>query len=141
MITTNNLVGIHARLLVEGRVSATSAVSVDGVEYAIQEQSQKLAPEEFFTWMEQLFDVPVDQNRLFAGELNSIALSTGNTPAKLLVDELRRTMPVEDWPEEGYQFKNFNRESWLWLLFLFLALVGLICTIRYLFRVLQKIVS
>ncbi|MBC7778077.1 MAG: hypothetical protein H7246_21775, partial [Phycisphaerae bacterium] len=89
----------------------------------------------------QLFDVPVDQNRLFAGELNSIALSTRNTPAKLLVDELRRTLPAEDWPAEGYQFKNNKGESWLWLLFLFLALIGLICTLRYLIRVLQKVVS
>ena len=93
LITTNNLTGVYARLVAEGRVSAAMLPNVDAISYAIQEQSGRQSPEAFLAWLEQLLDVPVDQTGLYAVELTAIRQTTGKTPARLLTDQIRETMP------------------------------------------------
>ncbi|MCC7506387.1 MAG: hypothetical protein IT259_13860 [Saprospiraceae bacterium] len=47
LITANNLMGVYARLVTEGRVSAAILPKVDAIAYSIQEQSGRLPPDAF----------------------------------------------------------------------------------------------
>lgn len=135
LITTNNLAGVHARLVSEGRVSASMLPNVDAISYAIDEQSKRLSPEAFVNWLEKLLDVPVDQTNVYASELNAISQSTGKTPARLLTDQIRQTMPPVGTAS------GFNPTKWPWFTWVFvgLAIIGLICVMRYVGRILEKV--
>lgn len=135
LITTNNLAGVHARLVSEGRVSGSRVPNVEAIAYAIEEQSKRLAPEAFIVWLEQLLDVPVDQNGLYASELTAIGQSTGKTPARLMTDQIRQTMPQTD------SASGFYTAKWPWFTWVFIALafIGLLCVLRYAGRILEKV--
>lgn len=142
-ITTNNLTGVYARLVAEGRVSAATLPNVDAISYAIQEQSGRLSPEAFLTWLEQLLDVPVDQMGLYAAELTAIRQTTGKTPARLLVDQIRQSMPsnpVASFLGDGKRGDREGRPYMAWIL-IGLAVIGLLCVLRYLGRILEKAVA
>lgn len=143
LITTNNLTGVYARLVAEGRVSAAMPPNVDAISYAIQEQSGRLSPEAFLTWLEQLLDVPVDQMGLYAPELTAIRQTTGKTPARLLTDQIRQTMPQNNpnsfWGT-GMLGDHKGRPYVVWIL-IGLAAIGLLCVLRYLGRILEKVVA
>ena len=142
LITTNNLTGVYARLVAEGRVSAMTVPNVDAISYAIQEQSGRLPPEAFLAWLEQLLDVPVDQTGLYAAELTTIRQTTGKTPARLLTDQIRQTMPQNNpnsfWGT-GMLGDRKGRPYVAWIL-IGLAVIGLLCVLRYLGRILEKAV-
>lgn len=133
-ITTNNLAGVYARLIAEGRVSASRVPNVEAISYAIEEQAKRQSPDAFVAWLEQLMDVPVDQNGLYASELIAIGQSTGKTPARLMADQIRQTMPQ-------HSASGFYPQKWPWFtwVFLVLAIIGLLCVIRYAGRVLEKV--
>ena len=138
LITTNNLTGVYTRLVAEGRVSGAMLPNVDAISYAIQEQSGRLSPEAFLTWLEQLLDVPVDQTGLYASELTAIRQTTGKTPARLLVDQIRETMPqnaVASFLGDG------KRRPYVTWIVMGLAVIGLLCVLRYLGRILEKAVA
>jgi len=142
-ITTNNLTGVYARLVAEGRVSAATLPNVDAISYAIQEQSGRLSPDAFLTWLEQLLDVPVDQMGLYAAELTTIRQTTGKTPARLLTDQIRQTMPqnlVASFLGDGKRGDREGRPYMAWIL-IGLAVIGLLCVLRYLGRILEKAVA
>ena len=143
LITTNNLTGVYARLVAEGRVSAAMLPNVDAISYAIQEQSGRLSPEAFLAWLEQLLDVPVDQMGLYAAELTAIRQTTGKTPARLLTDQIRETMPQNNpislWGT-GMLGDHKGRPYVTWIL-IGLAVIGLLCVLRYLGRILEKAVA
>ena len=136
MITTNNLAGVFARLVSEGRVSAAMPPNVDAISYAIQEQSRRLSPEAFIAWLERLMDVPVDQANVYASELTAIRQSTGNSPARMLTGQIRATIPQSD-PAFGV----FYPAKWPWFTWVFvgLAFIGLLCILRYAGRILEKV--
>ena len=138
LITTNNLRGVYARLVAEGRVSAAMLPNVDAISYAIQEQSGRLSPEAFLAWLEQLLDVPVDQMGLYAAELTAIRQTTGKTPARLLTDQIRQTMPQN--PVASF-LGDGNRRSYVTWILIGLAVIGLLCVLRYLGRILEKAVA
>ena len=146
LITTNNLTGVYARLVTEGRVSPATLPNVDAMSYAIQEQSGRLTPQAFLRWLEQLLDVPVDQSGPYAGELTAIRQTTGKTPARLLTDQIRATIPRDGiagrWgavPWNGdTAASNGTRRPYLAWLVIGLAVIGLLCTLRYLGRLLEK---
>ncbi|MBK9338853.1 MAG: hypothetical protein IPM98_20885 [Lewinellaceae bacterium] len=138
LITTNNLTGVYARLVAEGRVSAAMLPNVDAISYAIQEQSGRLSPEAFLAWLEQLLDVPVDQTGLYAAELTAIRQTTGKTPARLLTDQIRQTMPQN--PVASF-LGDGNRRSYVTWILIGLAVIGLLCVLRYLGRILEKAVA
>jgi len=138
LITTNNLTGVYARLVAEGRVSPATVPNVDAISCAIQEQSGRLPPEAFLAWLEQLLDVPVDQTGLYAAELTAIRQTTGKTPARLLTDQIRQTMPqntVTSFLGDG------KRRTYVTWIVLGLAILGLLCVLRYLGRILEKVVA
>ena len=143
LITTNNLTGVYARLVAEGRVSAAMLPNVDAISYAIQEQSGRLSPEAFLAWLEQLLDVPVDLTGLYAAELTAIRQTTGKTPARLLTDQIRQTMP-QNTPTSflgtGMLGDHKGRPYVAWIL-IGLAVIGLLCVLRYLGRILEKAVA
>ena len=138
LISTNNLTGVYARLAQEGRVSAAMLPNVDAISYAIQEQSGRLSPEAFLAWLEQLLDVPVDQTGLYAAQLTAIRQTTGKTPARLLTDQIRQTMPQN--PVASFLGDGKRRPYLAWLL-IGLAVIGLLCVLRYLGRILEKVVA
>lgn len=138
LITTNNLTGVYARLVAEGRVSAAMLPNVDAISYAIQEQSGRLSPEAFLAWLEQLLDVPVDQTGLYAAELTAIRQMTGKTPARLLTDQIRETMPQN--AVASFLGHGKRRPYVAWIL-IGLAVIGLLCVLRYLGRILEKAVA
>jgi len=138
LITTNNLTGVYARLVAEGRVSAATLPNVDAISNAIQEQSGRLSPEAFLTWLEQLLDVPVDQMGLYAAELTTIRQTTGKTPARLLTDQIRQTMPQN--ASTSFLGEGKRRPYMAWIL-IGLAVIGLLCVLRYLGRILEKVVA
>jgi hypothetical protein len=143
LITTNNLTGVYARLVAEGRVSAAMFPNVDAISYAIQEQSGRLSPEAFLAWLEQLLDVPVDQMGLYAAELTAIRQTTGKTPARLLTDQIRQTMPknaVASFLGDGKRGDHEGRPYVTWIV-IGLAVIGLLCVLRYLGRILEKAVA
>ncbi|MEZ4941822.1 MAG: hypothetical protein R3D58_13160 [Saprospiraceae bacterium] len=137
MITTNNLPGVFTRLVNEGRVDAAIPPNVDAIAFAIQEQAQRLSPEAFLAWVEALMDVPVDQSRVYASELTAIRQTTGKTPAKLLADQIRGTIPVQ--PAGDFSFNGFISPKWISWLIIGLAAIGLICILRFAGRVLGKV--
>lgn len=138
LITINNLTGVYARLVAEGRVSATMLPNVDAISYSIQEQSGWLSPEAFLAWLEQLLDVPVDQTGLYAAELTAIRQTTGKTPARLLVDQIRQTIPQN--PVSSFLGDGKRRPYLAWIL-IGLAVIGLLCVLRYLGRILEKVAA
>jgi len=138
LITTNNLTGVYARLVVEGRVSAAMLPNVDAISYSIQEQSRRLSPEAFLAWLEQLLDVPVDQTGLYAAELTAIRQTTGKTPARLLTDQIRQTMPQNS--VASFLGDGKRRPYVAWIL-IGLAVIGLLYVLRYLGRILEKAVA
>jgi hypothetical protein len=153
-ITTNNLPGVYARLVTEGRVNAALPPHVDAVSYAIQEQSGRMSPGEFLRWLEQLMDVPVDPSKPYAAELTHIRQTTGRTPARMLVDQIRQTMPEN--PAGGGRGNacrcpsgrchgggrgDGKRRPYLAWIVLALAVVGLVCVLRYLGRLLGRAVA
>ena len=138
LITTNNLTGVYARLVAEGRVSPATVPNVDAISYAIQEQSGRLPPEAFLAWLEQLLDVPVDQTGLYAGELTAIRQTTGKTPTRLLTDQIRQTMPQNTVTSFLGDGKPRTYVTWI---VLGLAVIGLLCVLRYLGRILEKVVA
>ena len=138
LITTNNLTGVYARLVAEGRVSAAMLPNVDAISYAIQEQSGRLPPDAFLTWLEQLLDVPVDQTGLYARELTAIRQTTGKTPARLLADQIRETMPQNAVASFLGDHKGRPYVTWI---VIGLAVIGLLCVLRYLGRILEKAVA
>lgn len=138
LITTNNLTGVYARLVTEGRVSAATLPNVDAISYAIQEQSGRLPPEAFLAWLEQLLDVPVDQSGLYAGELTAIRQTMGKSPARLLVDQIRQTIPQTG--TAAFLGTGKIRVYLIWIV-IGLAVIGLLCVLRYLGRILEKAVA
>jgi hypothetical protein len=138
LITTNNLTGVYARLVAEGRVSPATVPNVDAISYAIQEQSGRLPPEAFLAWLEQLLDVPVNQTGLYAGELTAIRQTAGKTPARLLTDQIRQTMPQNT--VTSFLGDGKHRPYMTWIV-LGLAILGLLCVLRYLGRILEKVVA
>ncbi len=143
LITTNNLTGVYARLVAEGRVSAAMLPNVDAISYAIQEQSGRLSPEAFLAWLEQLLDVPVDQTGLYARELTAIRQTTGKTPARLLTDQIRETMPQNgsaSFLGTGILGDGKHRPYVAWIV-IGLAVIGLLCILHYLGRILEKVVA
>jgi hypothetical protein len=137
MITSNNLVGVFTHLVTNGHVDAAMPPNVDSISYAIQEQAGRLSPDAFLNWLDDLMDVPIDQNRVYASELRAIRQSSGKTPARLLVDQIRNTMP-----QEGSS-KTFMggviRPNWISWLIIGLALIGLLCVLRFAGRVLGRV--
>ena len=136
LITTNNLAGVFARLVAEGRISGAMPPNVDAISYAIQEQSGRLSPEAFLAWLERLMDVPVDQTNVYASELTAIRQSTGNSPARLLAGQIRATIPQND-----PAYSVFYPAKWPWFTWVFvgLAIVGLLCVLRFAGRILEKV--
>ena len=145
LITTNNLTGVYARLVAEGRVSAAMLPNVDAISYAIQEQSGRLSPEAFLVWLEQLLDVPVDQMGLYAAELTAIRQTTGKTPARLLTDQIRQTMPQNTptsfWGTGMLGVGDHKGRPYVTWILIGLAVIGLLCVLRYLGRILEKAVA
>jgi hypothetical protein len=138
LITTNNLMGVYARLVAEGRVSAAMLPNVDAISYSIQEQSGRLSPDAFLAWLEQLLDVPVDQTGLYTAELTTIRQTTGKTPARLLTDQIRQTMPQN--AAASFLGDHKGRPYVTWIV-IGLAVIGLLCVLRYLGRILEKAVA
>ncbi|MCC6463228.1 MAG: hypothetical protein IT260_22355 [Saprospiraceae bacterium] len=138
LITTNNLTGVYARLAQEGRVSAAMLPNVDAISYAIQEQSGRLSPEAFLAWLEQVLDVPVDQTGLYATELTAIRQTTGKTPARLLTEQIRQTVPQNT---VASLLSNGKGRPYLAWILIGLAVIGLLCVLRYLGRILEKAVA
>ena len=148
LITTNNLTGVYARLVAEGRVSAAMLPNVDAISYAIQEQSGRLSPEAVLAWLEQVLDVPVDQTGLYAAELTAIRQTTGKTPARLLTDQIRETMPQNNptsfWGTGmlgDHKLGDHKGRPYVTLILIGLAVIGLLCVLRYLGRILEKAVA
>ena len=152
LITTNNLAAVFNRLVLEGRVDALMLPNVDAIAFAIQEQAGRLSPEAFLSWLETLLDVPVDQSRMYASELTAIRQSVGKSPARLLTDQIRNA-PMQNaagsvqgnrWGSgregsggrEGLGDRE-GRPYATWLV-LGLAIIGLLCVLRYLGRILKK---
>ena len=145
LITTNNLAAVFNRLVLEGRVDALMLPNVDAIAFAIQEQAGRLSPEAFLSWLETLLDVPVDQSRMYASELTAIRQSVGKSPARLLTDQIRNA-PTSNGTGSGGQTGLGNRMGLgdregrpyaTWLV-LGLAIIGLLCVLRYLGRILKK---
>ena len=151
-ITTNNLPGVYARLMTEGRVQAGLPPHVDAVSYAIQEQSARMSPEDFLRWLEQLMDVPVDPSKPYAAELTYIRQTTGRTPARMLVDQIRQTMPGNTGDggggrgnacrcPGGHGQGDGKRRPYVAWIVLGLAVIGLFCVLRYVGRLLGRAVA
>lgn len=143
-ITTNNLPGVYARLMTEGRVQAGLPPHVDAVSYAIQEQSGRMSPEDFLRWLEQLMDVPVDPSKPYAAELTHIRQTTGRTPARMLVDQIRQTMPGNTGDGGGCGCDgrgDGKRRPYVAWIVLGLAVIGLFCVLRYVGRLLGRAVA
>lgn len=138
MLTSNNLAGIHARLVADGLVSSYSQPSVDALSFAINEKWEKSSSsEEFFAWMERLFDMPIDQMGMYSGELQNIPAQTGKTPAKMLVEQLRR-----ETPETELKRPNVLRQAvpnWIPIVFWTLALIGFVAVLRFAAKVVAKV--
>lgn len=137
MITTNNLPAVYNRLVHEGRVDGAIPPNVDAISYAIQEQAGRLSPEAFLTWVETLLDVPVDQSRVYARELIAIRQTTGKTPARLVADQIRDTMPSQAGLN-GY-LSGVLAPKWISWLIVGLAVLGLFCVLRFAGRIIGKV--
>lgn len=138
MIATNNLAGIHARLVQEGRVSAMSVPSVDALKYSIQEQDSKLPTEQFLKWLENVLDVPLDQSALYYPELSGLRQSSGLSPATILVNQLRTEIPPQD-EQTALSIFNDSGMTWVSWVLLILAIIGAVCVVRFSVRVIQKL--
>lgn len=139
MIASNNLTAIYANLVQQGRVTAMSAPSVDALGYAITEQLEKLPTEQFFAWLENLLDVPLDQSGLHYPELTNLRHSTGRSPAKVLVDQMREQLPAAEPTGVAAMFGSPTRMTWFSWLLLLLAIVGAVCVLRFAARIVAKI--
>ncbi len=141
LITTNNLSGVFTRLVAEGRVDAAMPPNVDAISYAIQEQAARLPPENFLAWLETLLDVPVDSYKVYASELTALRQNTGKNPARLLTDQIRNAMPgsaaTRMWGDHSEGDRK-GRPYVTWIV-VGLAVIGLICVLRYLARFLKNV--
>ncbi|MBK8968640.1 MAG: hypothetical protein R3D58_06995 [Saprospiraceae bacterium] len=137
MITTNNLPGVYTRLVNEGRVDGAIPPNVDAISYAIQEQAGRLSPEAFLAWVETLLDVPVNQSRVYARELTAIRQTTGKTPARLVADQIRDTMPNQ--PGLNRYLSGVLAPKWISWLIIGLAVLGLFCVLRLAGRMIGKV--
>ena len=138
MIAANSLTSIHAKLVQEGRVSPHTVPSVDALGSVIDEQSKRLSAEQFFGWLENLLDVPLEQHGMYFAELSNLRDSTGRTPAKVLVDQMREQMPTADASGMTAVFGGVARMNWLSWVLLLLALIGAVCVLRLAVRVVGK---
>ena len=138
MLTSNNLPGIHARLVTDGLVSGYAQPSVDSLSYAISEKWEKTSSsDEFFAWMERLFDTPIDQMGMYYGELQAIPAQTGKTPAKMLVDQLRLETPQTELKRPNILQQPGG--NWLPTLFWILAIIGLLAVLRFAAKLVAKV--
>jgi|GEM_PF-4006530 len=141
MITSNSLAAIHYRLVEQGKISGTSQVTADAVTYAIQERMDALPTEQFLAWFEQLLDVPVDQQHLYASELNTIRDRTGQSPASIVVDQMRKDLGLPDpnAPENKSVFKLQTAKNVkvgpLGMVMLAFAVIGVLAVLRMVFKV------
>jgi len=138
MLTSNNLAGIHARLVADGLVGSYSQPSVDSLFYAIDEKWAKVSSsEEFFAWMERLFDIPIEQMGMYYGELQNIPAQTGKSPAKMLVDQLRMETPATELKKPS-AFRAAV-PTWIPIVFWILAFIGFVTIFRFGAKVIAKV--
>jgi hypothetical protein len=139
MIVSNNLPAIHAQLVAEGRVSAASSPSANALDFVVREQMNRLDADAFLAWMEQVFDVPLDLYGMHYNELANIKTRTGLSPARYLVSQMRQMMTGQE-PEQnaivaGTMIGRPPRYAWV---FLCLALIGAICLLSWLVKLVQR---
>ena len=144
LITTNNLAAVFNRLVLEARVDALMLPNVDAIAFAIQEQAGRLSPDAFLSWLETLLDVPVDQSRMYASELTAIRQSVGQSPARLLTDQIRNaagSVQGNRWGSGRAGSGDREGRPYATWLVIGLAIIGLLCVLRYLGRMLEKFAS
>jgi len=139
MIATNNLSGIYARLVLEGRVSASSVPSVDAVKYAVVEQMQKLPTHDFLAWLETLLDVPIDQTQMYFADLQDIRVRTGMSPAKMVVNQLRDELPTDAGGNAISGIFGQQRFVWFHWVLLILVILGAVCVCRFVARAIARL--
>lgn len=134
MIASNGLTAIHARLLQEKLADPLTGPSAGALQSAISLRSQSMATADFFGWLENVLDNPIDPNGPYGSELNGLWRTTGKRPSLILVEKLKADAPddvrreANGWPPVG------KRQFWVSVLFLAFALIGIFVVLRAVLR-------
>lgn len=142
MISSNNLAGIHARLIADGMVTPFSQPSVDALQYAINEKWVKVSSDDFFAWFERLFDVPLDMGSAYYNELKAIQSGSGKSPAKILTDQIRAETPTSELTQQPsavvFNAKYREYPRWIAIVFWALVIIGIFTVGRFTGRLIAK---
>ena len=143
MISSNNLAGIHARLIADGMVTPFSQPSVDALQYAINEKWVKVSSDDFFAWFERLFDVPLTMGAAYYNELQALQSGSGKSPSKILAEQLRAETPTSELTQQptalALNAKRWSPPGWITIVFLALVVIGIVSVVRFAGRLIAKV--